>query len=558
MNKLRILAMTLFCMLWGCVTLAAGNAGMLMPRATGTVDLDFYVLNDFQGRVVEDEGGPGAVRLSGVMRSLVQQNIFGTVFLGGSHMLYGYAPSDKMKAHPAQLALNSMGISADVVNAESFIVPPLRSSGSSFITLGANVLDSAGKVAKPFKPSIILSRNGVDVGLIGLCGDKEAAAAKAAYSHNMVGYQVVNPVLVAQKNIDEVRKYGAKVVILLVSMESQGEGTKGVKGDITALLDKVHGVDGVITCSRNSIVSGMYQGVPVVQAGSNGRTISRIHLSYDRKEQKVTSSETRSYDINGLPLALDMELAKSLDKALPGYAILKTAKEEKKDIIPTGKKGSKGTYVVGRRGKGVGAAGSYLPTAGSKNKYLPRDVVAINEQIMTNDIRGGSLVGDYCATLLRDAYKTDVALYNATSFHAALDTGSISYKNLAMIFPDKARHIVIGELYGSELKQAIEHGLNRDLGLIRFAGLKVVADLDKPEGSRIKTITFDDGTPILNEQVYSVAMNNYMYHGNEGYTMLTQTKAVVDKGSELEFFKFAFRVFKTINFGGDDRLSLIK
>ena len=43
----------------------------------------------------------------------------------------------------------------------------------------------------------------------------------------------------------------------------------------------------------------------------------------------------------------------------------------------------------------------------------------------------------------------------------------------------------------------------------------------------------------------------------EGYTMLTNARAVMDKGPELDFFKFAFRAFRTINYGGDGRLQLV-
>lgn len=554
MKKVRILILTLLGIMLSSVVLAAANVGMLLPQPTGKVTLDFYSLNDFQGRVTEDEGAPGAARLAGIMRSLARQNVFGTVFLGGSNMVYGYAPSDKQNGSPAQVALNGMGITADVVNAGTFTNSP-KHGGSGYITLGANVLAADGQVAKPFKPSIILSRNGVDVGIIGLCGSKEAAAANAA---NMAGYTVVPPEQVAQKNIDEVRKYGAQVVILLVSMESKSLGQDGVQGEITGLLDKVHGVDGVITTANTSIVTGTYKGMPVIQAGSNARTIGRIKLTYDRKEKKVTAAETRTYDVDGLPLAIDMETAKAVDKALPNFNILKTAQEESKTIIPTGTKGSKGTYVIGRKRPGAIGAGGFVPSTSSKDsRYLPHDVVAVNEQVMTNDVHGESLVGDYCTTLLKDGYKADVALYNATSFHAALDTGSISYKNLERIFPDKDRHIVIGEIYGSELRQAIEHGINKQIGLIRFAGLEVVADPKKPEGQRIKSIKFTNGDALLDEQVYNVVMNDYMYKGNEGYTMLTNARAVMDKGPELDFFKFAFRAFRTINYGGDGRLQLI-
>src|SRR5574344_304755 len=103
MRKIRTYILTLLCLMLSSVVLAAANVGMILPQPSSQVTLDFYSLNDFQGRVTEDEGAPGAARLAGIMRSLARQNVFGTVFLGGSNMVHGYAPSDKMNGSPAQV-----------------------------------------------------------------------------------------------------------------------------------------------------------------------------------------------------------------------------------------------------------------------------------------------------------------------------------------------------------------------------------------------------------------------------------------------------------------------
>ena len=59
MNKVRTLILTLLCLMLSSVVLAAANVGVLLPQPTGKVNLDFYSLNDFRGRVTEDEGAPG-------------------------------------------------------------------------------------------------------------------------------------------------------------------------------------------------------------------------------------------------------------------------------------------------------------------------------------------------------------------------------------------------------------------------------------------------------------------------------------------------------------------
>ena len=53
MKKVRILILTLLGIMLSSVVLAAANVSMLLPQPTGKVTLDFYSLNDFQGRALE-------------------------------------------------------------------------------------------------------------------------------------------------------------------------------------------------------------------------------------------------------------------------------------------------------------------------------------------------------------------------------------------------------------------------------------------------------------------------------------------------------------------------
>ena len=555
MKKLLILILSLFCLVASNVTLAAAKKPLFTPRQTGAMtEIDIYSVNDFRGHIFEDDDYPGAIRLSGVMQNFGAQNYLGTVFLGGANMLSGQEQNDKLNAMPTIAMMNNMAITADVAGSHTFDYTQnqiiSQKSSSYFSTLAANILDKNGKVAKPFKPWVILTRSGVDIAVVGLVSE---SVAKTAKQENLQGLTIVPPEEVAQKNIDQVRKLGAKVVILLTSLGSEGQGNQPITGGVTNLLDKVTGVDGVITGQNGTITAGSYKGIPVVQSGINGQAISRIHILYSKKDKKVVGSEARFYNIEEMPVAVDMSLAKSLDKTMPGARFVSDVKAC-----------SKGAELRKTVQKGV-----YLVTGGKWNKNAPKsgpvrlpetpkaittgDLLAIADQPLTNDPAGHSLLGEYCTGVLQKAFTADVVLYDGGSFEHGLADGDVTDKSIEYVLGKKTKHVVVTSLSGKDIKAAVEHGMNPGMGLIRFAGLNVTANLKNKPGQRVVKISLSNGQPLDNDKLYKVVTNDFMMKGGDGYSMMAHGKGSADMGKQFDFFKYAFKSFRHLTYTSDNR-----
>jgi 5'-nucleotidase/UDP-sugar diphosphatase len=555
MKKLLVLILTLVCLTVSSLTWAAAKKPLFTPKQSGSLtELDIYSINDFRGHIFEDDNYPGAVRLSGVLQNFGAQNYLGTVYLGGANMLGGPDPSDKLNGMATITMMNNMAITADVAGSRTFAYTrdQLRSQKSSsyFSTLAANVLDKDGKVAVPFKPWVILTRSGVDIGVIGLVN---SGAAQKVKPENLQGMTIVPPEEVAQKNIDQVRKLGAKVVILLTSLGSAGQGGQPVTGGVTELLDKVTGVDGVITGETGNITAGTYKGIPVVQSGINGQAISRIHILYSKKEKKVVGSEARFYDIEALPVAVDMGLAKTFDKMMPDA-----------NVVDGIKACSKGATLHKTTQKGV-----FLVTGAKWNKNAPKsgpvrlpeapkaitagDLLAIADQPLTNDKAGHSLLGEYCTSALQKAFAADVVLYDGDSFEHGLADGDVTDKSIEYILGKKEKHIIVTHLSGKDIRAAVEHGMDPGLSLIRFAGLSVTANLKNKKGQRVEKITLADGQPLELDKMYKVVTNDFMMKGGDGYTMMAHGKGAADMGKQFDFFKYAFKSFRHLTYTSDNR-----
>ena len=86
--------------------------------------------------------------------------------------------------------------------------------------------------------------------------------------------------------------------------------------------------------------------------------------------------------------------------------------------------------------------------------------------------------------------------------------------------------------------------------------MKLGVDLDLPQGNRIIENRLADNSFIdLNKQ-YKVVTNEFLAKGGDGYISLMKGENIRYAGDIKEFFNFALRNEKTINYRADGRLSV--
>ena len=96
---------------------------------------------------------------------------------------------------------------------------------------------------------------------------------------------------------------------------------------------------------------------------------------------------------------------------------------------------------------------------------------------------------------------------------------------------------VLTEVTGQQVWDALENGFSKyEDGAGRFpqvSGLKVVADVKKPAGSRIVSVMVGDKA-LDPAATYKLATNDYMLDGGDGYTALKGDKVTMDaRGGKL-------------------------
>ena len=87
------------------------------------------------------------------------------------------------------------------------------------------------------------------------------------------------------------------------------------------------------------------------------------------------------------------------------------------------------------------------------------------------------------------------------------------------------------EVTGAQLRAALEHGVSGiEDGQGRFpqvSGMTYSFDASKPAGSRIVDVTVG-GKPLDDAATYTLATNDYVGGGGDGYGMLRQAKVLID------------------------------
>jgi len=478
--------------------------------------LQFLLVNDFHGHIRQDAEAPGSLKLLTTAVDLQKKDPNGSLLLGGGDMLSGTLDSNEFRGRPTIEMMNAMDFAADVCGNHAFDndgkILCQQAHWAKFPFLAANIRDSQGHYAKPFVPSVLVTKKGIKIGILGLATMETPVKAKKS---NMVGFIFTDPVKEGNEAIASLKKQGAQVIVLAAHMATfQDKAGKIIGPELLPILEKLADVDLVLSAHSHEVVAGFVnirgRQVPIVQAGWAGKNIAGITGIYDQACQKLTQVQTFMQSTADTRERPDPKLKKQLDDFL---------------------------------------------TAVDKKYRTP---LATNLRFLANDRWDpyGSPCGEILTDLMRKEAGVQIALYNGGGFRAGLPSGNVTMVNLMDIFPFNGV-LLTASLKGSDLRKAVEHGLdNKKYGFLRFSGLKVTGLVDRAEGSRIRELKLTDGSELKDDQTYTIITNDFLLSGGDDYTMLKNATNVVKRGLEVPFMKKALKKQQQLDYRPDNRLQI--
>jgi 5'-nucleotidase len=204
----------------------------------------------------------------------------------------------------------------------------------------------------------------------------------------------------------------------------------------------------------------------------------------------------------------------------------------------------------------VVASTAYMFTKSEAMNYTPdADVAAIIEEINTAnadileevvatapyvldgekaDVRTGETnLGNMITEALLDISGADVALTNGGGIRSSIAEGEVTKGDILTVLP-YGNTVRVIELTGADIKAAIENGVDSypeaKGAFPHIAGMTVEFDASLPAGERVVKIMIGDAE-LDEAATYTMATNDFLVAGGDGYSMFTGKKVTAEFGA---------------------------
>lgn len=358
-----------------------------------------------------------------------------------------------------------------------------------FPVLGANIFYK-GTRHRYSRPHVVLERDGLRLGVIGIIGQD---ARSVALPSGVTNLDFTDPAPAVAAAVQELKPHVDLVVVVAHQgktgpMQTDAEARPEVQRDFDEdirLAGAVPGIDVFIGGHAHRGIEKPYvhpkTGTLIVQTYGYGTRLGSLKLWL--QDRKVVRHEGELLKVWS-------------DKLSPDPVVVSKLEPYRRQVAP----------VIG-------------------------EVVGVAERRFVRDYRAESSLGSFAADVMRREGRADVAIQNAGGLRADLPEGNVTKGDVLDAFPF-VNSLVTVELTGRQIREVVEQGLTLERGMVQVSGLRAVYDLDRPAGRRLVTLTIG-GRPADDARVYRVATNSFLAQGGDLYQTFLRGKVVADGGTLL-------------------------
>lgn len=442
------------------------------------IEINIYAINDFHGALRSRHDAPGIAFLAGAFKDMSSKSANSILVAAGD--LFGTTVDAKdTNGISTVLAFNELGVDCIALGNHEFDyarqVLNRQKRAAEFPFLAANIKNKDGQ--NPFQAYKIIEKDGVKIAFIGMITQETLLTAT---KKNLQGLEFVQPRDILPACIQKVRAQGADIVVLLAHIGSK-QNKDGIIGDeVAVVLESIQGLDSTISAHTHEAVNGLYNNIAVVQAKCYGQLIAHVKINYSTEQRSITTLDSKLINVS-----------------------------ERRSFIPDTQMN---IFIQ-----------PYLQAADARYS----SVLAVNEQVLTNNRFKPSTLADCFVDLMRQAANADIALFNAGGVRKDyLEVGSFNLRNLIDIFPFD-NNLLLVKMRGADIIDALNYGINNSkYGHLRFSGLQVIYNPELAIGHQVVKVTLPDGSLLNSDQYYKVATVEFLLDGGDGFSMF---KAVQEK-----------------------------
>ncbi|MGW7256028.1 bifunctional metallophosphatase/5'-nucleotidase [Streptomyces sp. NPDC054834] len=532
---------------------AAGHKPDCKPRTwtfsiLGTTDLHSHVFDwDYYKDAAYSDKAGNSVGVARVATLVKQQReakgedhvllVDAGDIIQGTSLAYYFARVDPITdgvKHPMAVAMNHMRYDAAALGNHEFNygIDVLRKFEKQcrFPLLGANALDA--KTLRPaFAPYTVKKIRvpgapDIKVGILGLTNPGIAIWDKDNVSGKMVFPGLVEQ---AKKYVPRLRALGCDVVFLTDHSGLDGSSSYG---------DELPYVE-----NASNLVAEQVPGIDAILVGHTHVEVPSYTVKNEQTGEDVLLSEPYCWGYRLSVFDFELELHHGQWKVTSKKA--QTLNPNTVDEDPEIKKllAADHELVVKYVNTAVGTCTEDLSAAESCWKDVP--IMDFIHKVQADTVKAGLSTADAALPLISVA-----APFSRT---AEIPAGNVTIKDIAGLY------IYDNTLYGkkltgAQLKDYLEYaakyyhqvpsgtavdtatltGANSfwDYMYDTAAGVDYEIDIAQAEGSRIKNLTYG-GTPVADDQVFVVAVNNYRANGGSGYPHIASAEIAYSSTNEI-------------------------
>jgi 2',3'-cyclic-nucleotide 2'-phosphodiesterase (5'-nucleotidase family) len=444
---------------------------LFIPSVYGEpLDIRILHVNDFHGFVEpykpigSDELLGGITYLSNRVEELRKEKP--SLLLSAGDMIQGHNWANLFKGESVIELMNAMGFDAMVVGNHEFDFGQEtlreRISEAKFPILGANLERVSG-----LKPYVLKDLSGVRIAIIGLVTEDVPAIT---HPRNVEGLKFSSSIETAERFVKELREK----VDLLIILSHMGYPVDRM------LAEKVEGIDVIVGGHTHTKISQpvYVKNTVIVQAWENGKALGILDLTI--KDRKIIGYRGHLEEIKP-------EMGKenqTIQEIVKKY-------NQKMDAVLDQKIGETEVDLDGER-----------------------------RNVRRKETNFGNLIAD----IVRQASGADMAIINGGGIRASIRNGEIRVKDIYTALPFD-NYTVAVRITGKQIKEALEHGVStaeeEEGRFPQVSGLTFTYSLSGTRGSRTREI-WVGGKPIDPNQEYTVATNDFLAVGGDGYKVFAE------------------------------------
>jgi len=449
------------------------------PAAAEPVKLTLLHINDFD-RIEDSKGRGGLARLMTLVnreRAAAEHSVFTH---GGDTISPSLLSGFDRGAHMMDL-FNEAELDVMVLGNHEFDFGPdvtrRRISEARFPILGANAVDGSGNLLEGTLATWTREAGPYTIGFIGLTTPETPEISSAE------GVSFKPLLQTARELSDNLRNNGADLIVALAHT--------GISEDLQ-LVNGDSGID-VLLSGHDHLQITYYNGQRAfVEAGSQGEALMVVEVTMDTVEGRGGPEFTWQ----------------------PQFRILSTAGVEPDPAM-------------------AAKVQSYLDQL---SKELD---VALGKSVTPLDSRRASVrgaetaIGNLIADAMRQGVQADVALTNGGGIRGdkTYEAGvTLTRRDIQSELPFGNRTVKL-QVTGAQLMEALEHGVSAvEEGAGRFpstSGIAMSWSRSAPAGERVKSASVN-GKPLDPAATYTVATNDFMAKGGDGYAVFNDAKVLID------------------------------